>query len=103
MQANHYPAPGSDMMPTLPMQDAQDMPPDPYEMNFNDEPPPKMKRRQPKEPKPKKPKSPKVPKSPKAKKGKKGKKGTFDEVPPEIDPYQMMPDGSMVKFVLLKI
>ncbi|KAG8200736.1 hypothetical protein JTE90_022342 [Oedothorax gibbosus] len=95
MSANHYPASGSEMMPTLPMQDAQDMPTDPYEMNFNDEPPPKMKKRQPKEPKPKKPKTPKAPKSPKAKKGKKGKKGSLDEVPPEMDPYQMMPDGSM--------
>ncbi|GFR06003.1 chromodomain-helicase-DNA-binding protein 7 [Trichonephila clavata] len=79
MGPNHYPASGSEIMPTLSLQDQPDMTPDPYEMTFNDEPPPKMKRRPPKEPKPKKPKSPKQPKSPKPKKPKKSKK---KEAPP---------------------
>lgn len=100
MAANHYPASGSEIMPTLPMQDAQDMPADPYEMNFNDEPPPKMKRRPPKEPKPKKPKSPKLPKSPKAKKPKKGKK-SLEEAAPDLEPFPVLPDYPLVKFLVL--
>ena len=77
MAPNHYPASGSEGMPSFATTEKTDMPNDPYEMTFNDEPPPKLKRRtpkEPKEPKPKKPpKSPKTPKEPKPKKPRKGK------------------------------
>lgn len=79
MAPNHYPTPGSEGMPPFTTPEKADMPNDPYEMTFNDEPPPKLKRRTPKEPKPKKPpkspKTPKEPKEPKEPKPKKPRKG----------------------------
>lgn len=79
MAQSHYPTPGSEGMPPFTTPEKADMPNDPYEMTFNDEPPPKLKRRTPKEPKPKKPpkspKTPKEPKEPKEPKPKKPRKG----------------------------
>lgn len=85
MAPNHYPVSGQDGMPSFPTQEKTDINSDPYEMTFNDEPPPKLKRRTPKEPKPKKsPKSPKTPKSPKPKKPRKGKNAPA-EGPPNLE------------------
>lgn len=100
MAPNHYPASGPEVMPPFQTPEKVDMPSDPYEMTFNDEPPPKLKRRtpkEPKEPKPKKaPKSPKTPKEPKPKKPRKGKNAAATAAaaaaePPPLDGPQGPP------------
>lgn len=118
MAPSHYPTPGSEGMPPFTTPEKVDMPNDPYEMTFNDEPPPKLKRRTPKEPKPKKPpkspktpKEPKEPKEPKQKKPRKGKNAAAAATSASEQPVNMggqpgampvaVPNMLVVKIILV--